>query len=178
MYFCPQCNYSFDITKSTSSKSKKILSTPEDVIKRFRAGKDLSNYTVNFDKKELFKHKKIGKLSNEDKDKLNILFEKTNNFNKIEFKCVNCNFRKPINNSIKLFEIDFVDDNVSKFKKTNKNKLLFINPIYPRTKDYTCKNIECPSHKDNKLKEAVYYRENNSYKLYYLCTVCNFNWKI
>ena len=27
MYFCPQCNYSFDISKSTSNESKKILST-------------------------------------------------------------------------------------------------------------------------------------------------------
>ena len=100
MYFCPQCNYSFDISKSTSSELKKILSTPEDVIKRFRAGKDLTNYTVSFEKDELFKHKKIGKLSSDDKNKLNVLFE-NNDFNRIEFKCVNCNFRKPINNSIK-----------------------------------------------------------------------------
>ena len=131
MYFCPQCNYSFDISKSTeSTESKKILSTPEDVIKRFRAGKDLANYVVNFSKEELFKHKKIGKLSTEDKNKLNILFEKNNDFNKIEFKCVNCNFRKAINNSIKLYEIDFIDDNVSKFKSTSENKLLFHKPIY------------------------------------------------
>ena len=66
MYFCPQCNYSFDISKLSSTESKKILSTPEDVIKRFRAGKDLSNYSVNFEKNELFKHKKIGKLSSDD----------------------------------------------------------------------------------------------------------------
>lgn len=176
MYFCPQCNYSFDITKSTLFESKKILSTPEDVIKRFRAGKDLSNYTVNFDKKELFKHKKIGKLSNEDKDKLNILFEKTNNFNKIEFKCVNCNFRKPINNSIKLYEIDFVDDNVSKFKTINENKLLFNNPIYPRTKDYTCKNINCITRKDSTDKEAVFYKDNKTHLLVYICGVCFTNW--
>ena len=48
MYFCPHCNYSFDITKSTTADTKKILSTPEDVIKRFRANKDLNNYSVSF----------------------------------------------------------------------------------------------------------------------------------
>ena len=176
MYFCPECNYSLDISKSTSSNTKKILSTPEDVIKRFRAGKDLNNYTVNFKKDELFNHKKIGKLSNEDKIKLNVLFEKTSHFNKIEFKCVNCNYRKPINNSIKLYEIDYVDDNVSKFKSTSENKLLFNNPIYPRTKDYTCKNINCITHKDTKNKEAVYYKDKKTHLLVYICGVCFTNW--
>ena len=176
MYFCPQCNYSFDISKSTSSDVKKILSTPEDVIKRFRAGKDLINYTVSFKKEDLFKHKKIGKLSNEDKNKLNVLFEKTNDFNRIEFKCVNCNFRKPINSSIKLYEIDFVDDNVSKFKSTNENKLLFYNPIYPRTKDYTCKNMNCITHKDSTNKEAVFYKDKKTNLLVYICGVCYTNW--
>lgn len=176
MYFCPQCNYSFDISKSTSSEVKKILSTPEDVIKRFRAGKDLINYTVSFKKEDLFKHKKIGKLSNEDKNKLNVLFEKTNDFNRIEFKCVNCNFRKPINSSIKLYEIDFVDDNVSKFKSTSENKLLFNNPIYPRTKDYTCKNMNCITHKDSTNKEAVFYKDKKTNLLVYICGVCYTNW--
>tara|TARA_Y100000590_G_C15738175_1_gene1019306 strand:+ start:4457 stop:4990 length:534 start_codon:yes stop_codon:yes gene_type:complete len=176
MYFCPQCNYSFDISKLSSTESKKILSTPEDVIKRFRAGKDLSNYSVNFEKNELFKHKKIGKLSSDDKNKLNVLFEKNNDFNRIEFKCVNCNFRKPINNSIKLYEIDFVDDNVSKFKSTNENKLLFNNPIYPRTKDYTCKNMNCITHKDATNKEAVFYKDKKTNLLVYICGVCYTNW--
>jgi len=176
MYFCPQCNYSFDISKSTSNESKKILSTPEDVIKHFRSGKDLINYTVNFEKDELFKHKKIGKLSSEDKHKLNVLFEKSSIFNKIEFKCINCNFRKPINNSIKLYEIDFVNDNVSKFKSIKENKLLFNNPIYPRTRDYSCKNMNCITHKDNSNKESIFYKDKKTHHLVYICGVCYTNW--
>lgn len=176
MYFCPQCNYSFDITKSTSSDSKKVLSTPEDVIKRMRAGKDLSNYSANFEKDLLFKHKKLGEITEEQKNQLNLLFETTSNFNRIEFKCVNCNFRKPINGSIKLYEIDFVDDNVSKFKSTNENKLLFNNPIYPRTRDYTCKNMNCITHKDSSKKEAVFYKDKKTNLLVYICGVCYTNW--
>lgn len=176
MYFCPECNYSFDITKSTSTDSKKILSTPEDVIKRLRANLDLSNYSVNFPKEDLMKHKKLIKVSKEDKDKLNVLFEKTTTFDKIEFKCVNCNFRKPINNSIKLYEIDFVDDNVSTFKSTGENKLLFNNPIYPRTRDYSCKNMNCITHKDSSNKEAVFYKDKRTNLLVYICGVCYTNW--
>jgi len=176
MYFCPQCNYSFDISKSTFTETKKILSTPEDAIECFRAGEDLNNYSVTFSKDELFKHKKIGKLSSKDKENLNVLFEKNNNFNKIEFKCVNCNYRKLINKSIKLYEIDFVDDNISKFKSTNENKLLFNNPIYPRTRDYTCKNINCITHKDSTNKEAVFYKDKRINLLVYICGVCYTNW--
>ena len=176
MYFCPQCNYSFDISKLTSEESKKILSTPEDVIKRFRAGKDLSNYSVNFTKKELLNHKKVIKLSDDDKKKLNVLFENSNSFERIEFKCTNCNFRKPINNSIKLYEIDLMNDNISNFKSIEENKLLFNNPIYPRTRDYTCKNINCITHKDKTNKEAVFYKDKKSQLLTYICGVCYTNW--
>ena len=135
----------------------------QKMLLSFRAGKDLNNYSVNFEKDQLFKHKKIGKLSSEDKEKLNVLFEKTNDFNKIEFKCVNCNFRKQINNSIKLYEIDFVDDNVSKFKSSNENKLLFNNPIYTHgPKTISCKNMNCITHKDTRNKEAVFYKDKKT----------------
>ena len=177
MYFCPQCNYSFDISKSTTTDAKKILKAPEDAIKRFRAGKDLDNYIAEFDKNDLVKHKKFDKLSNEDKSKFNILFQKSSStFDKIEFKCLNCNFRKPINESIKLYEIDLVDDNSKDFKDIKKNKLLFNNPIYPRTRDYTCKNINCITHKDIKNKEAVFYKDKKTNLLVYICGVCYTNW--
>ena len=176
MYYCPECNYSFDISKLTKSKTKKTLETVEDAIKRYRAGKDLSDYSANFSKEELLKHKKIIKLSKEEKDSFSALFENTSTFEKIEFKCVNCNFRKPINSSIKLYEIDFIEDNVSKFKSISENKLLFNNPIYPRTKDYTCKNINCITHKDKKNKEAVFYKDNKTNHLVYICGVCFTNW--
>ena len=35
MYFCPQCNYSFDVTKSTNTTDdRKKLDTPNEVFKR------------------------------------------------------------------------------------------------------------------------------------------------
>lgn len=176
MYFCPECSYSFDISKSTSSNDKKVLSTPEDVIKRFRAGKDLSNYRVNFDKNLLLEHKKIAKLSKDEKKVFDVLFDKTKTFDRVEFKCVNCNFRKEIKSSIKLYEIDFEQDNISTFKSINENKLLFNNPIYPRTRDYTCKNINCITHKDKSNKEAVFYKDKGTNLLVYICGVCYTNW--
>ena len=176
MYFCTECNNSFDITKSTSNITKIILKTPEEIIEKLKSNKDLNDFVSNINKETLFKNKKISKLSDDDKKKLNVLFETANNFERIEFKCMNCNFRKEINNSIKLYEINKEEDNMYTYESNNKNKLLFNNPIYPRTRDYTCKNINCITHKDSKNKEAVFYKNKQTNLLVYICGVCFSNW--
>jgi hypothetical protein len=175
MYFCPQCNYSFDITKSSGEDTRKELSTPEDVIKRIRANKDLSNYFVKFDRSELTQNKKFKKLNKSQQDNINVLYQ-SYSFDGIEFKCLNCNFSKPINYSIKLYELDVNDDNVSTYKSIEDNKLIIANPILPRTKDYNCKNINCISHKDKSKKESVFYKDKRTNNLIYVCCVCYTSW--
>ena len=51
MYFCPNCNYSFDITKSDSTNSKKVLSSIEDILNLIKSNDDLSNYSTTLEKK-------------------------------------------------------------------------------------------------------------------------------
>lgn len=179
MYFCPKCDYSFDISKSSGQDmniNKKVLETPEDVIKRIRAKKDLNNYIAGFDKEVLLKHPKFKKLSDEEKESINVLFNTITNFDGIEFKCLNCNFREPIKSSIKLYEMNQEDDNITIYKSKEENKLLSLNPILPRTKDYTCKNINCITHKDKNKKEAVFYKDKRTHSLIYICTTCYTNW--
>ena len=45
------------------------------------------------------------------------------------------------------------------------------NHTLPRTKNYTCLNKKCKTHNDESIKEAVFFRELNSYKVKYVCTV-------
>ena len=178
MYFCPTCNYSFDISKSTNTTdNRKILDNPIEVLKRLKANKDLSNYKTSFPKEELTEHKIYKKLSNENKEMLNVLFEDNKTFGGIEFKCINCNYRKPITETIKLYQMN-IKSQYNVYRSIEDNKLLAINPIYPRTKDYICKNIECETHKNEKIKEAVFFREKDSYELNYLCTICYNSWII
>jgi aspartate carbamoyltransferase regulatory subunit len=174
MYFCPQCNYTFDIARSTLNK--KIIENPDELIKIIKDIElsDLANYNMNFIKKDILKNKKYKKLSTEEKESIDELFE-NNSFDKIEFKCLDCNFRKQINTSIKLYEYSLEDDITLTYKSIEENKLLFANPIYPRTRDYTCKNINCITHKDTSNKEAVFYKDQK-YKLVYICGVCHTNW--
>jgi DNA-directed RNA polymerase subunit M/transcription elongation factor TFIIS len=178
MYFCPKCNYSFDIAKSIKTTTeRKPLDSPRELFKRFKAKKNLANYVATFSKKELTDHAIYVKLSDDEKESLDIVFNKTVAFGGIEFKCVNCNYRKPINKTISLYQL-----NISSTFKINKsiedNKLLAMNPIYPRTKDYTCKNTNCITHADVASKEAVYYRDKDSYETNYLCIKCYNSWNV
>jgi hypothetical protein len=178
MYFCPKCNYSFDISKSTKTvDDRKKLDNPVDVLKRFKAQKNLSNYVATFSKDQLEEHKIYRKLSDEDKKTINQVFNENKSFDGIEFKCINCNYRKPINETIRLYQVN-VNTTYSVYRNIEDNKLLAMNPIYPRTRDYMCKNTNCITHKDTINKEAVYFREKDSYQTNYLCTVCYTSWQV
>ena len=183
MYFCPKCNYSFDISKNVAADNtpeedtRKILDNIESAIKRLKAGKNLNAYKANFTLEDLENNAHYIKLSDEDKQKLNILFNITASIGGIMFKCNNCNYKKKINETIKLYQLN-IDSVYSVYRSMDDNKLLFMNPIYPRTYDYSCKNINCISHKDETNKEAVFFREKDSYLTNYVCGICYSSWKV
>lgn len=176
MYFCPKCSYLLDIKKSTNinvdDDEKQILEKPSDAFKKI---KSLSKYTPNFTKEEMIKDKKYSKLKKSDKEKLNKLFDIV--YTDAMFFCNNCNYSKQLDKTFLLYK--FEKKNLTESNKTiEDNQILSKSPILPRTKDYICKNPNCTTHKNPALKEAVYYRDENSLTLNYLCTVCNYNWKI
>ena len=100
--------------------------------------------------------------SNEDKDKMKVLFQATPTYGGIMLKCNNCNFSKKIKETIRLYQLN-VSSVYSVYRSQDDNKLLFLNPIYPRTRDYSCKNVNCITHKDETNKESVFFREKDSY---------------
>lgn len=172
MYFCPQCNYSFDVTKSTNTTDdRKKLDTPNEVFKRIKAKKKLSNYVATFSQEELTSQSIYKKLSDKDKESTKQLFDTKKTFGGIEFKCTNCNYRKQIKDTIRLYQVN-ASTKITTMNSIEDNKIRAMNPIYPRTKDYTCKNVNCVTHKNEELKEAVFFRQKNTYQTTYLCTVC------
>lgn len=177
MDFCPNCKYRFDISKSTneSIKDNRIqLNKFIDVLSKLEKKEDLTLYKANFIKEEMLKNIKYQKLKEEDKNKINQLFE-DNLTSGAEFKCTNCNFSNQIVKTTLLFEMN-IDDNFNKIKKIDDNELLCNDPLMPHTHDYTCKNPSCITHKDIKIKDAIFYKDKNSYKVNYICSVCFYNW--
>ena len=185
MHFCPNCSYLFDISKSSIVIDKKISNiqssdsdtktlTLNDVFKKIEVNEDLTKYTIAFTKDELIKNKKYQKLTDENKQKLNTLFDE-NIYSGAEFKCNNCNNTKQINETTLLYEVNLDNTTNNKIKNIKDNKLLCKDPLLPHTQDYVCKNPECATHKNTKLKDAVFYKEKNSYNINYICTVCFYN---
>lgn len=177
MYFCPNCSYIFDIQKSSNSTKvddRLIINKLADAFKLYDDNKNLSKYKANFQKEELNKNKRYQKLSDVEKIKFNVIFEELV-ASGAEFKCNNCNYIKQISESTLLYEINF-NDNKTDIRTLEENELTTKDPLLPHTHDYTCKNPSCITHKNNTLKDSVFFRDKNSYKLNYICCVCFYNW--
>jgi len=175
MFFCPNCSYLFDINKTGNTEELKIiLSKITEIFEKIESNEDLTKYKTSISKDEIIKNKKYLKLNDKQKDNINNLYTDNINTN-AEFKCNNCNFIKPITETIILYQLNN-DDKIIKIKNIDENKLLSNDPLLPRTNNYICKNNTCKTHKNIELKEAVFYKDKNNYKVNYVCCVCYFNW--
>lgn len=175
MYFCPKCNYTFDVSKNiTSSDNRETITNVIDVFKLIKKKKDLSNYVAEgFTISDVEASKYYSKISSKSKKEIEKIFESVSSG--ISFQCNNCNFKDVIKKSIQLYKME-LNSEVSQTKSIADNKLISKNPILPRTKDYSCKNVNCITHKETNNKEAVFYKEPNTYNVVYVCTVCFNSW--
>jgi hypothetical protein len=178
MYFCPNCSYILDINKSTnitiSDQQKSIISKPNDIFKLLETNVNFLDFKADFTKDELIKNKKFQKLKDEDKNKLNILFEE-NIILGAEFKCDNCNYTNQITETTLLYQIT-IDNKFEKINTLADNELITKDSLLPHTRDYICKNPSCITHNNNDIKNSVFYKEKNSFKVNYICCVCYYNW--
>ena len=178
MYFCSECTYSYDIVKSSLSSEivdnrTKIEKLP-DALKLFESGKDMTLYSAIFSREDTNKNKRYQKLSDPEKIKFNQIFENVISSG-AEFKCNNCNNIEPIKETILLYNINLEDNNI-KMKSLEENEFFCKDPILPRTHDYSCKNPNCITHKKTDVKEAIFYKEKDSFKIKYICCVCYYSW--
>lgn len=172
MYFCPNCSYILDITKSSVNDTNKISITKvNELFKLIDNNEDLSKYKAEFSKEDIYKHKKS---KDYDKTKLDELFE-DNVLTTAEFICNNCNYIKKINATTLLYQINF-EGKTNKIFNIEENKLFVKDPLLPHTKDYVCKNSNCSTHTNNEIKDAIFYKDRNSYKVNYICTICYYTW--
>ena len=176
MYFCPSCSYSFDIVKSsnvTAKDSRIEITKMVEAMKIYENNEDMSKYIAIFSRDETNKNKKYQKLDDKQKIIFNQIFDALTSSG-AEFKCNNCNNTQPIKSTILLYNLNMEDKNTT--RTLEENEFICNDPILPRTHDYTCKNPNSVTHKNIKQKESVFYKEKNSFKVNYICTVCYFSW--
>lgn len=178
MYFCPKCSYLFDISKSSNTikveDSRIIIDKISEALALIEDNKTINKYKANFTKEEANKNKKYQRLKDEDKLKFNQLFEELINSG-AEFRCNNCNFSKQIIETTLLYQLN-MENKIFKNTSLEENELMCKDPTLPHTHDYTCKNTDCITHKEIKRKDAIFYKDNSSYRVNYICTLCFYNW--
>lgn len=182
--FCSECLNILDINKSLNNQNnindKILLKTFNDLSKLLDANEDLSNYKVDFLLKDIINNKKYIKYSNDIKKKINKLFDESSSNNiTAEFKCHNCNFTKPLNQTSLLYQSNFdesISKTISNVKTLEENEFISKDPLLPHRNDYICKNISCLSHKQPELKDYIFYKDKNLYKVNHICCVCYYNW--
>ena len=182
MYFCDNCNFSLEISKSSNinkdDDNRIVISKLTDALKKFEETEpqsiDFTKYKAGFSKEDMAKNKKYQKMNDNEKIKMNQLFEEVMSSG-AEFKCVNCNLTKQITETTILYQIN-MEDNMVQVRSLEENELICSDPLLPHTHDYTCKNPSCITHKKPELKDSVFLRERNSYKLNYICCNCFYSW--
>jgi hypothetical protein len=179
MFLCPKCNYAYDIRKSAGTSALIEIDKINFVFKIL--DENLDNYIFTFDKKKLTNSKRFNVLDKTLQEKLLKNFDKKVqkevNF-LAEFYCTNCGNKEPITKSTKLYEINKQSE--GKQFTPDEIDIIINDPTLPRTKNYNCKNKKCETIKNDSLKEAVFFKENNykTYQLYYACCHCKYFWSV
>jgi len=173
--FCPKCNYNMYITNLTIEESIKKITENQFINAILNNVDDINNFNILFEKKSLENTQTFIKLKEEQKKNILKIFDKLvdkKNETILSYVCRSCNFSKSLNNPTTL-----LTNNLNIINSIEIEPELKCNDVtLPRTKDYICKNEKCDSNKKNGIKEAVFYRLNDSYQLVYICCICKTYW--
>ena len=170
MYFCPNCNNVFDITKSQYD-TKKTGGANISQSSKSNAADNRYQHSINKPNEEI--------LINDDQDKFTseILRQKqisenntTKSAGNAYFICNNCGFSRPIDKQTLIFSK--TSNDISQNYSTSDFKDMLYSDILPRTRRYYCPNTKCESHNKPEKKEASFFRMNNTFKVKYICHAC------
>ena len=194
--FCKNCNNileisksdlktpSNDITPSELSDSNSIINY-DDIIEKIENNIEISKELISeIDFITLQNSSKLKKKSNKNRTKikekiLELIGIKENSTDNIKayYVCKNCFYSKPINNGELILSRMNINNTLSNTIYTNKYKNKLQSSILPRTNKYICKNSKCKTH-NGFQKEAIFFREYNSTRTWYVCSVCITKWRI
>jgi len=196
MQFCPKCYNILDISKVPSTKISAL--TPTEL------SDTLTDFDHNDIVDKLFNGEKI---DDKDAKKIDVIaLQSSKSFLELNAKnqaivlknlekllgqpassssssgtdafmiCKKCYYHKKLTDLTLIFSKSS-DNEVVVYENTFSFPYLKHNHLHPRTRNYKCKNVECPTHKDSNIREAILYKGDNQFELTYICTVCDTWWK-
>ena len=188
MFYCPKCLNIYNITKSIKTTEQIGGSKLDDIIEKILSNEDIEEKDYKLDEDDLIQLNKMDsykKLQNKQKDYvynyLNDLVQKKKVSNKSEkvikkmyFICKSCGNNEPIKEGSMIISRqtnkEITNDNGFNVKEYLEMK------IYPRTRQYSCLNDKCDSHKNSEKKSAMFMRIDGTYKIRYICEACETSW--
>ncbi len=201
MKFCPKCDNIMDISRTapkasfgtdpttlsntTTEKQTETDKNKEDndniikVINMFKNGIDLTSEKIDYE--QLIKHKEYLALKDKEKKELVKIVKSIEDEGLSAFMiCKNCSyFEKLVHRTMVLNKMSKNSSDSSEQNDYSKYKFMRYDNTLPHTRDYVCKNKDCKTHKDHTLKDAKWFRPNqSSYETFYVCCECGFVWNI
>jgi len=203
MFYCKNCSDSLDITKNTAlaqQENIKILNKPEELIKIVlqeidpKKKKTINDYqlSINFSESLLKSHietledinftnleTSFGEFKNLILIKFKEIIKQQKNTVQFFFSCTNCATTYVLEPGLVLYSINL---DKSELNIEEDPAIKCTDPTLPRTKDFMCPNNKCINNTKKTAtevltnKEAVFYRNNKTYNLKYICCQCNTQW--
>lgn len=189
MFFCNQCNFMFNITKDVKSKQigGKINKAITNLFNKYYTGEsleedDYKNITIQ-DIKNDSRYDEDMNVKNQQKFRswlksqnpsfiANINAPQTGGSNEAYFICKSCQNTKLIDPGTIIYSKNY---STNSSIDTEDYTYAIYDSTLPRTRNYICKNKNCKSHTDDKLKEAVI-TKNNMDQIVYVCVACSKYW--
>jgi len=129
-----------------------------------KLSKDDKTKVLNMIEDNKSKSKKSVVKSVQQKDKSHSIF----------FICKNCSYYKKIKPKTLIFSK--VSESISQSYNIDNQSNKIHSKILPLTRKYNCPNEKCVTHEKPSLKEAVMYKDTNSYAIKYICKSCYTEW--
>jgi hypothetical protein len=192
MKYCPKCDNIMDISRTApklqlepnhttlSSTDKSINIDVEHttkIINMYLNDIDISTELVDI--QQLQKNPEFTKLKDKDKKNLlKILKASEEDVSSAYMICNNCSyFEKMTKRTMVLNKMGQNSSSEQSNIDYSKYKYIKYIDVLPHTRDYVCKNKDCQTHKNYKLKDAKWFRPvQDSYQTYYICCVCDTIW--
>lgn len=102
----------------------------------------------------------------------------TTDSNKLVYYCRNCGNK---DSTISVKDVTVLKVQLKKSEQEFShiiNKYTKLDPTLPRVSNILCPNGDCPTNKDDKNREIIYIRyDDTNMKYVYLCSTCDTVWK-
>lgn len=145
---------------------------------------------TNYNERELLKHPDFQKLSSKQRDLVlgavqhmlpesdkRVKSSSTDTSGKLYYECHNCGTRALVPAGTQIYRQSIVEQSET-VADLDHYRAMCDDPTLPRTRNYTCPNAKCPSHKDPSQAEMVTIRPSTkSYRNISVCCTCTFAWQ-